>query len=225
MEIYQPAEDSYFFADFLKKYLTTNYSLPTTHYLDMGSGSGILSETASKFLDKKNILATDINSSAIKLLKQKKINAIKTNLFEIFGRTSRASQIPNPKSLVAPLPCPTNPKYQIPNPSLANPKSRIPNPSSMSQIPRFDLITFNAPYLPLDSREPKSSQLATTGGKKGDEISLEFLKQAKKHLNKNGKIFLLISSLTPMDKIKRFNPKIVAKKKIFMEELLILEFS
>lgn len=91
---------------------------------------------------------------------------------------------------------------------------------------KFDLITFNAPYLPLDPREPKSSQLATTGGKRGDEITLKFLKQAKQHLNPNGKIFLLISSLTPTDKIKKLWPyKVVARKKIFMEELLILEFN
>ena len=89
----------------------------------------------------------------------------------------------------------------------------------------FDIIVFNAPYLPQDKREPKDSQLATTGGLKGDEISLKFIQQAKDHLNKNGKIFLLISSLTPMNKIKKFSTKIVARKKIFMEELLILEFN
>ena len=89
----------------------------------------------------------------------------------------------------------------------------------------FDLIIFNAPYLPRDKREPKDSQTATTGGKRGDEISLKFLRQAKRHLRKNGKIFLLISSLTPQDKIKKlWSYKIVARKKIFMEELLILEF-
>jgi release factor glutamine methyltransferase len=142
----------------------------------MGTASGILAETASKFLNKKNILVADINSDAVKLLKQKGYNAIKTNLF-----------------------------------------SKIKT--------KFDLITFNAPYLPFDPREPKSSQIATTGGKRGDEISAEFLKQAKKHINKNGKIFLLISSLTPMNKIKKFKHKIVARKKIFMEELLILEFT
>ncbi len=173
MEIYQPAEDSYFFVDFLEKYLKKN---KVNSYLDMGTGSGILSKTASKFLNKKNILATDINPSVIKLLKQKNFNTVQSNLFE-----------------------------------------KIKN--------KYDLITFNAPYLPFDPREPKSSQLATTGGKCGDEISIKFLKQAKKHLNKNGKIFLLISSLTPMDKIKKFNPKIVARKKIFMEKLLILEFN
>jgi len=89
---------------------------------------------------------------------------------------------------------------------------------------KFDVIVFNAPYLPMDKREPIDSQLATTGGKKGDEISMRFLKQAKNHLKENGKIFLLISSLTPMKRINKFNPKIVAKKKIFMEEIRILEF-
>lgn len=173
MEIYQPAEDSYLFTDFLKKYLSKHKA---TSYLDMGTGSGILPKTASKFLDKKNILAADINPKAVKSLKQKGFNAIKTNLF-----------------------------------------SKIKD--------KFDLITFNAPYLPLDPREPKSSQLATTGGKRGDEISIKFLRQAKNHLNKDGKILLLISSLTPMNKIKKFNPKIVARKKIFMEELRILEFT
>ena len=135
----------------------------------MGTGSGILSETTSKFLDKKNILAADINTEAIKLVKEKGFKTIKTNLF-----------------------------------------SKITE--------KFDLITFNAPYL------PKDSQLATTGGKRGDEISIKFLKQAKKHLNKNGKIFLLISSLTPSDKIEKYNPATVAKKKIFIEELKILQF-
>ena len=172
MKVYQPAEDSYFFANFLNKFLKKN---KINTYLDMGTGSGILTETTSKFINKKNILAVDINPKSIKLLKKKNFNAIKSNLFE---------------------------KIKT----------------------KFDLITFNAPYLPLDTREPKNSQLATTGGKHGDEISLKFLKQAKEHLNKNGKIFLLISSLTPINKIKKSNPKIVARKNQFFEQLLILEF-
>jgi len=79
----------------------------------------------------------------------------------------------------------------------------------------YDLITFNAPYLPFDSREPKSSQIATTGGIRGDEISIKFLKNARKHLDKDGKILLLVSSLTPINEIKKFGAKVVARKKIF----------
>ena len=48
----------------------------------------------------------------------------------------------------------------------------------------FDLIVFNPPYLPRDTREDKESAKATTGGKHGDEIILRFLKQAPKHLTK-----------------------------------------
>ena len=173
MEIYQPSDDSYFFAEFLKKDLADKPKSLTM--LDVGTGSGILAKTASKILPPKNITASDINPSAINSLKKEKFQTIQSDFFENIKDS-------------------------------------------------FDLITFNAPYLPLDKREPKSSQLATTGGKHGDEISLKFLKQAKQHLSPSGKIFLLISSLTPMNKIKKYNPKIVARKKLFMEELLILEF-
>lgn len=88
---------------------------------------------------------------------------------------------------------------------------------------RFDIICFNAPYLPLDKDEPKKSRLATTGGKKGDELSIRFLKQAKEYLSKDGKIYLLISSLTPKKEIEKFNARVVARKKIFFEELILWE--
>ncbi len=171
--IYQPAEDSYFFSEFLKEYFKKTKNKKQT-YLDMGAGSGILSETTSKFLKKENILAADINEDAIKSLKKKGFNTLKSNLF-----------------------------------------------SKITQ--KFDLITFNAPYLPEDSKEPKESRVATTGGKKGDEVSVEFIKQAKKNLKKNGKIFLLVSSLTPLKKIESLGARVVKKKKLWMEELLILE--
>ncbi len=89
---------------------------------------------------------------------------------------------------------------------------------------KFDLIVFNAPYLPRDDREPASSRVATTGGKKGDEISVGFLKEAKAHLNVGGKILLLVSSLTPRNRIDKFGGHEIARKKMFMEELIILKF-
>jgi release factor glutamine methyltransferase len=89
----------------------------------------------------------------------------------------------------------------------------------------FGLISFNAPYLPLDEREPEDSRVATTGGVRGDEASLKFLSQALGHLIPGGKILLLVSSLTPMDRLEEYSPIIVARKGLFAEELLILEFS
>ncbi|MGK0209518.1 MAG: release factor glutamine methyltransferase [Patescibacteria group bacterium] len=90
----------------------------------------------------------------------------------------------------------------------------------------FDIILFNAPYLPQDPNEPQDSQTITTGGKQGDEIPTEFIEQALNHLNPNGKILLLISSLTPMKNINKYNPKIVKEKQLpFFEKIIILEIT
>lgn len=90
---------------------------------------------------------------------------------------------------------------------------------------KFDIIVFNPPYLPLDVREPESSRLATTGGKKGSEIINKFLVQAKSHLNKNGKIILLTSSLTKAIKWQAWKKTLIAKKKLWFEELFVWELT
>ena len=70
---------------------------------------------------------------------------------------------------------------------------------------KFDIIVFNPPYLPQHKYD---KQKDTSGGKLGDETILAFLHQAKKHLNQNGKIFLLFSSLTPKTRINKIiNPR------------------
>lgn len=90
---------------------------------------------------------------------------------------------------------------------------------------KFDLIIFNPPYLPEDELEPEDSKLSTTGGKKGNEILIKFLKQAKSHLNKNGKILIVFSSLTPeVDKtLKELNYKFkkLDEEKIDFETLYV----
>lgn len=88
---------------------------------------------------------------------------------------------------------------------------------------KFDLIICNPPYLPQDSREDKESQLITTGGKEGDEFILNFIKQAKSHLEKNGKILLLTSSLTPMKRINSLLKKLNMTKKKLVEQPLFME--
>jgi len=90
---------------------------------------------------------------------------------------------------------------------------------------KFDLIAFNPPYLPADKYDKEKD---TTGGKKGDETILKFLKQVKKHLEKKGKILLLVSSLTPRNRINAlisklgFKCKIATRHKLFMETLEVL---
>ena len=90
---------------------------------------------------------------------------------------------------------------------------------------KYNLIIFNPPYLPEDSKEPSDSRIATTGGKKGNEIVIKFLEQAKNYLEKNGKIFLLTSSLTPKIDFGRLGYKFeeLGCEKLFYEQLCVWE--
>ena len=88
---------------------------------------------------------------------------------------------------------------------------------------KFDLMVFNPPYLPEDDREPEESKLITTGGKTGSEIINKFLEESKKHLKEEGKIFLLVSSLTKGIDFSGYRKKILGKKKIFFEELRVYQ--
>ena len=96
---------------------------------------------------------------------------------------------------------------------------------------KFDLIIFNPPYLPEDKKEPEDSKLNTTAGKKGYEIIIKFLKQAKSHLNKNGVILLLFSSFSQpkiiIEKAKGlgYSLKQLSNQKLFFEELYVCELS
>ena len=90
---------------------------------------------------------------------------------------------------------------------------------------KFDLITFNPPYLPRDEIEDEESALVTTGGDKGNEILGRFLKEAGNFLNKDGKLLFIASSLTPdVDKLladNNYNFKVVSEKPLFFEKLRV----
>lgn len=80
--IYQPAEDSYFLSSVLSS-ICKNKSV-----LDMGSGSGILAQTALKN-KASNVLAIDINPEAIKFLKSRSIPSLKSNLFSTLPKKEK----------------------------------------------------------------------------------------------------------------------------------------
>jgi release factor glutamine methyltransferase len=90
----------------------------------------------------------------------------------------------------------------------------------------FDLIIFNPPYLPENKHDKKRD---TSGGKKGDETIIRFLTQAKNHLAEDGKILLLLSSLTPRTRINKtlanYNVKKITQESFFFEKLEVLIIS
>ena len=90
---------------------------------------------------------------------------------------------------------------------------------------KFDLIVCNPPYLPSE----KISDKTTDGGKEGVEIPYKIIKSAQKCLKKGGKFVFLTSSLANYQKLIEqtknlgLNIKIVARKKLFFEELILVE--
>jgi len=101
--------------------------------------------------------------------------------------------------------------------------------SNIKNQTKFDLIIFNAPYLPEDKQEDKESKLTTTAGQEGYELILKFLDQAKSHLNKKGSIILLFSSLSKPKIILDYAKKIkytykkLGEQKLFFEKLFVYE--
>lgn len=92
---------------------------------------------------------------------------------------------------------------------------------------KFNLIIFNPPYLPEDKKEPLSSRVKTTGGKKGNEIIKEFLIQSKKFLHKNGKILLITSSLSEEINFEEFgySSEKVDNVNLFFEKIFLWKLS
>lgn len=70
--IYEPREDSYLLQKYVLKFAKGKV-------LDMGTGSGVLAETALK--KTKDVLAADIDEKAVDHIKSKGIKVIKSDLF------------------------------------------------------------------------------------------------------------------------------------------------
>jgi len=94
---------------------------------------------------------------------------------------------------------------------------------------KFDVIIFNAPYLPT-SRSERNSLIgrAWTGGRSGRDVVEPFISEAPKYLKKKGRIFLVQSSLSDIDEtIRRFresglNAKVIAEKKFPFETIVVI---
>ena len=164
---YIPAEDSIFFADYLK-------DKKGRSALDIGTGSGILANVLSKNFSL--VVATDVNISALVKAHETLDNCICCNAADALHA-------------------------------------------------RFDLVVCNLPYLPSDELlDP-----AVDGLHDGTVIPSMIIKSANSRIEKNGKMVFLTSSLAKYETLVQlaeslgFHVTIVAKKKLFYEELIILE--
>ena len=87
---------------------------------------------------------------------------------------------------------------------------------------QFDLIVCNMPYLNTDD----ISDVRTDGGKNGLEIPMKIIDSAKSCIKPGGKFIYVTSSLSDFKKLisytklAGFDVSILAKKKLFFEELI-----
>ncbi len=87
------------------------------------------------------------------------------------------------------------------------------------------LIVFNPPYLPMGEDDYYDESLH--GGKKGVEVTIRFLEQARIFLSGNGIIFFVASSTSDIDLLERslrehkYSFKVVGKQHFFFEDILI----
>jgi release factor glutamine methyltransferase len=92
---------------------------------------------------------------------------------------------------------------------------------------RFDTILFNLPYLPVD--EEGLLARSWSGGPDGLGPLPDLLEGAPEHLNENGRIVVVISSLMDTqalwDLLDDYNVRTIGELKLFFEKLAVLEIT
>jgi release factor glutamine methyltransferase len=103
--------------------------------------------------------------------------------------------------------------------------------TALNESARFDLILFNAPYLPTAEHEAESwIGRSWAGGIKGRQVIDRFISEAPLHLKLNGRILLMQSTLANVEEtISKFaehnlKASIKAERKLpFFETLTLIE--
>jgi len=155
-EVYEPAEDSFLFAE----------NLPVgedDYVLDMGTGCGILGIIAAS--KAAMVISIDINPHAVRCAQENvKLNNITDKLFLAQG------------DLFTPL----------------------------RTEESFDLILFNAPYLPVNhEKDDPWLGRAWAGGANGRQVIDRFIPESVKHLKQDGCVLLMQSTLSNADETMR----------------------
>ncbi len=95
---------------------------------------------------------------------------------------------------------------------------------------KFDLIIFNAPYLPSETVEKNNwIERAWAGGPTGRQLISEFIVQAPDYLKKRGRILLVQSTLSDVEETvqklgeRRFCVRVLAQEKVAFETIVVIE--
>jgi len=96
---------------------------------------------------------------------------------------------------------------------------------------KFDLVLFNAPYLPTENENGGSWHVrAWDGGETGRQIIDRFIFEFPKHLRRNGRVLLMQSTLSDVDKTVKalvrqgLLAEIIARRDLpFFDTIVLLE--
>jgi release factor glutamine methyltransferase len=181
--VYEPAEDSFLFAENLK--VADGMAV-----LDVGTGCGLLAVTAAKTASR--VVAVDLNPFAVRCAKrnaqlnntENRIDFVQTDLF-----------------------------------------------AALSPEGSFDLVLFNAPYLPSEPGEETSwIGRAWAGGANGRAVVERFISEVSPYLKADGQVLLMQSTLTGVDETLRqfqthgFRAVVKATRQLpFFETLTLIE--
>jgi len=97
---------------------------------------------------------------------------------------------------------------------------------------KFNLIIFNAPYLPSTPIESRSwLGKSWAGGPTGRQLIDRFIAEASHYLERNGRVLLVQSSLANIDETLEklgeveFEVQIIAEKKVAFETIVLIQAS
>lgn len=181
-EVYEPAEDSFLFAENL-------HVASGEVVLDLGTGSGILAVLAAQKASR--VVAVDLNPYAVGCAKANaKLNGARgVDFFQGDLFTALRDGV------------------------------------------RFDLVLFNAPYLPSEAGEAESwIGRSWAGGADGRLVVDRFISEVRAYLQPNGRVLLMQSTLTGVETtIQAFaksdlKATVIAEQKLpFFETLTLIE--
>jgi len=90
----------------------------------------------------------------------------------------------------------------------------------------FDVVAFNPPYLEGHPRDDLDR--AWQGGREGSDVSLRFLEDLGRILSPQGRAYLLLSHANDTARAAaaaRFRRRVVGSRRLFFEELEVLELT
>ncbi|MHA2355299.1 MAG: HemK2/MTQ2 family protein methyltransferase [Candidatus Thorarchaeota archaeon] len=102
--------------------------------------------------------------------------------------------------------------------------------SALRREARYSVIAFNPPYLPEDG-DVTAMDFALVGGRSGVELTEKFISQAIPHLEEDGRIYVVVTTLADIERISDYmkseglQVEAIAEAAFFFESIQVLQGS